>query len=71
MIHYCQSDEHDGGQAPVTRRVFATISTSYNGRRYLEGLDRCSWCAEVMAARLLREGWTVTVKPVGQVSTDA
>jgi hypothetical protein len=51
----CSSTDHDGVQVPAAQRVIAHHA---DGRRV--ETERCSYCAEGLVARMLRDGWVVT-----------
>jgi hypothetical protein len=57
----CPVSDHDGFEAPVTRHIDAEgFSTTAGGPTKIE-TARCDYCAEGYIARMVRDGYRVTV----------
>ena len=54
----CGSGDHDGAHVPVERAVQVVV----NGRT--RTYFRCAYCAEALAARLMRDGYAVSITPI-------
>lgn len=59
VVVACPHTDHDGARIPVTRHVVAEFDAEI-------ALDvaRCTYCTEGVVARLLRDGFTVTITPL-------